>query len=101
MIIKLSEKSDRKTAQIVESDLKNNYNHQFTLTLYYTAKNYYTYDIKCERCKCFYAIFIARGKYKFEDYMNFTHVVNLYGIQYAYDNEILTCDEYIIKSIIE
>lgn len=86
---------------IVLDDLKEKFNHEFIYDIYDQWKNYQYIGLFCKKCKYKLQIFLAKNGYLFDKQLNFPHVININGLEYAYDEDLLTCEEYIIKTIIE
>lgn len=86
---------------IVIDDLKNRYNHEFVFDIYEHTKRYSIVGLCCKICYFKMYIYLAINNYNFEKQLNFTHIIKINNVEYAYDNTILSCEEEIIKNIIE
>ncbi len=86
---------------IALDDLKEKFNHNFIYDIYENCKNYKICGLYCSNCMFKLYIYLAKNKYKFEKQLNFTYIIRIGELEYAYDAEVLTCEEQIIKNIIE
>lgn len=86
---------------IVIDDLKDKFNHNFIYDFYEHCKNYSICGLFCNKCKFKIYIYLALNKYIFEKQFNYAFVINIDGLEYAYDAAMLSCEENIIKNIIE
>jgi hypothetical protein len=85
---------------IVVDDLNNKYSHEFLYDIYEHCNMYKICGLYCKICKYKLYIYLATNGYLFDEQLNFTYVININGLEYAFDS-ILSCEEYIIKNIIE
>ncbi len=86
---------------IIIDDLKYKFNHQFVYDIYEHCKNYKICGLCCLKCKFKIYIYMGINNYIFEKQLRFKYIININGLEYAYDTIMLTCDEEIIRSIIE
>ena len=89
-----------KIISFIIHNLKIKFNHNFKYDIFEHTKNYCICGLKCYICNYKNTIYIAHNNYKFEKQLNFAYIIIINDAEYAYDS-MLSCEEVIIKNIIE
>jgi len=87
-------------------ELNNKYNHNLKCIdeIKIIKSGYIIVRLSCKKCNWNNYIYLGDVDYTFDKEYNFTKIKKIECpeyIEYAYDYDILTCDEQIIKNIIE
>lgn len=83
------------------NDLHNKFFHNFVYDIYENWINYTILGLCCKNCKFQMDLYVGKNSYLFEKQFNFREITKINEFEYAYDALILSCNESIIKNIIE